>query len=69
MSACILALSQKGLSPDEELGEPAIFSFPSPTISEILRWEQMRLQHKTPDDCICLRMLALQRQTGAECFA
>ena len=38
-------------------------------LSEMLRWEQMRLQHKTPDDCICLRMLTLQRQTGAECFA
>ena len=38
-------------------------------LSEILRWEQMRLQYKTPDDCICLRMLTLQRQTGAECFA
>ena len=38
-------------------------------LSEILRWGQMRLQHKTPDDCICLRMLTLQRQAGAECFA
>ena len=38
-------------------------------LSDILRWEQMRLQHKTPDDCICLRMLTFQRQTGAECFA
>ena len=38
-------------------------------LSDILRWEQMRLQPKTPDDCICLRMLTFQRQTGAECFA
>ena len=38
-------------------------------LSDILRWEQMRLQHKTPDDCIRLRMLTFQRQTGAECFA
>ena len=38
-------------------------------LSETLRWKQMRLQHKTPDDCICLRMLTLQRQAGTECFA
>ena len=38
-------------------------------LSEILRGEQVRLQHEAPDDCFCLRMLAFQCQTGAECFA
>ena len=38
-------------------------------LSEILRGEQVRLQHEAPDDCSCLRMLTLQCQTGAECFA
>ena len=38
-------------------------------LSEILRGEQVRLQHETPNDCSSLRMLTLQRQTGAECFA
>lgn len=38
-------------------------------LSEILRGEQVCLQHETPDDCSCLRMLTLQCQTGADCFA
>ena len=38
-------------------------------LSEILLGEQVCLQHETPDDCVCLRMLTLQRQTSADCFA
>ena len=38
-------------------------------LSVILRGEQVCLQHEAPDDCFCLRMLTLQCQTCAECFA
>ena len=63
---------QSKLIPDEQFD----FSIRADTnpvhsvqLSEILCREQVCLQHETPDDCVCLRMLALQRQTGAECFA
>ena len=63
---------QSKLIPDEQF-DFSIWTDADPVhslqLSEILLGKQVCLQHETPDDCSCLRMLTLQRQTCAECFA